>query len=156
MKECYKCKELKHTGEFYEKGNICKICKHQYNKEYREANRELANAAARDWYKRNKVRERERKQKGNYKDKEWVKGVSLKSNHGISLDEYKVMLANQGGLCAICRGTPRGKTYFCVDHCHSTGKIRGLLCFNCNTMLGQVADSIEILEAAIFYLTKSA
>lgn len=42
-----------------------------------------------------------------------------------------------------------------VDHCHETNKIRGLLCGKCNTLLGNAADSIEILEASIEYLQKS-
>jgi len=62
------------------------------------------------------------------------------------------MLEEQGGLCAICRAAPAAH----VDHDHATGKVRGLLCFNCNGGLGQFKDRIQVLEAAIGYLREHA
>lgn len=61
------------------------------------------------------------------------------------------MLTSQGGTCAICHGTATvGR--LAVDHCHLTGKVRGLLCTNCNTALGKLKDSKELLLNAINYL----
>lgn len=76
--------------------------------------------------------------------------------YGISLKDYDKMLEKQGGKCKICgTKTPRGYGRFHVDHCHTTNKIRGLLCHYCNTLLGNCKDDIKILASAIQYLTDS-
>jgi hypothetical protein len=54
----------------------------------------------------------------------------------------------QGGLCKICGKEKR----LVVDHCHETGQVRGMLCFSCNTGIGQLGDSVDMLKAAIAYL----
>lgn len=81
-------------------------------------------------------------------------GVVLKNKYGITFEVYKLMLEDQGNACAICRKTTpgMGKRYFSVDHCHKTGRIRGLLCQKCNAGLGMYSDQIEFLEKAILYL----
>ena len=75
--------------------------------------------------------------------------------YGITVDDYNKMLKDQDGVCAIC-GTDnpqrKGTVNFAIDHCHETGKIRGLLCSICNRLLGDAEDDIEILELAIKYL----
>lgn len=82
----------------------------------------------------------------------------LKREYGITLDDYNKMLQEQNGLCAICgeRETIKNKngtlSELCVDHDHITGKIRGLLCRECNGALGKFNDNIEILKSAIKYL----
>ncbi len=75
---------------------------------------------------------------------------------GLSFEDYKQMFAAQGGACAIC-GTQepggRGKTRtLAVDHCHTTGKVRALLCHRCNGALGMVGDQVPVLERMIDYL----
>lgn len=78
----------------------------------------------------------------------------LKTKYGITPEQYDEMLKAQDGCCAICRSpTPgiRGQS-FCVDHDHTTGRIRGLLCGKCNRALGFFGDSINILTEAIQYL----
>ena len=70
---------------------------------------------------------------------------------GVTLKEYDRMLAKQGGVCAIC-GEPPAKIRLAVDHCHTTGKVRGLLCLRCNMGLGYFTDDPAKLEAAIEYL----
>jgi len=79
--------------------------------------------------------------------------VHLKADYGISLEDYHAMLARQGGACAICRRkfdqTP------CVDHCHSSGKVRGLLCRKCNIGLGFCKDDLKLMRAATAYLESS-
>lgn len=86
----------------------------------------------------------------NYRNKQ--KGWNL-GRYGITVSEYDQMLKEQNNLCKICKQdfikTPH------VDHCHETKKIRGLLCSNCNTMLGLAKDSPQILERAIRYLELS-
>ena len=77
----------------------------------------------------------------------------LKKAYGISYQEYLVMLGDQNGCCAICATDDTGKRKaFAVDHCHKSGKIRGLLCGLCNTAIGSLKDDIEIMERAINYV----
>ena len=80
----------------------------------------------------------------------------LWESYKITLSEYQKMHDAQGGVCLICGNeqTGRGKknNQLAVDHNHKTGKIRGLLCTNCNTGIGNLRDSIEMLQKAIKYL----
>lgn len=77
----------------------------------------------------------------------------LKTRYGISPEEYLLMEQAQGGLCKICRKPPSGRwKRLHVDHDHATGKVRGLLCFRCNTMLGSATDDPSVLIAAVEYL----
>jgi hypothetical protein len=71
--------------------------------------------------------------------------------HGMSLEEYERLLALQGGVCAICQKAPR-RGLLCVDHCHRTGMIRGLLCAKCNSGLGFYDDDPNRTQAATHYL----
>lgn len=80
----------------------------------------------------------------------------FKRKYGIGIDERDAMLTEQNGKCKICNedfyaeaGTPH------IDHCHSTGKIRGLLCKACNTGIGQMKDRIDLLTNAIKYLQEN-
>jgi len=91
------------------------------------------------------------------------KNSDLLSQYGITLKQYEAIEKNQNHCCAICESKdskiPRKhrKTkidVFCVDHDHDTGEIRGLLCFNCNTGLGQFKDSADVLGNALCYLRK--
>jgi Recombination endonuclease VII len=81
-------------------------------------------------------------------------GGHLQRRYGISREEYAALLARQGGVCAIC-GKPAEKT-LCVDHCHSTGKIRGLLCRKCNFGLGCYAEDQAAMIATLAYLGHGA
>ena len=78
---------------------------------------------------------------------------NLKRNFGITVEDYYSLLDAQGGVCAIC-GTDKCSTgrRFAVDHNHSTGVIRGLLCQACNTGIGKLGEDIQLLHRAITYL----
>ena len=78
----------------------------------------------------------------------------LKARYGMSQSDYDAMLAAQGGKCAICgTTTPGGRfTPFQIDHCHDSGKVRGLLCTNCNRALGYFGDDPDRIMAAARYL----
>lgn len=77
--------------------------------------------------------------------------LRLKNLYGLTIQDYETMLDNQDRKCAICH-VGFGTRQFDIDHNHTTGKVRGLLCNNCNQMLGQAKDSILVLERAIQYL----
>ena len=74
--------------------------------------------------------------------------------YGLSPQDYDAMLAEQGGVCAICKTRP-DKPLF-VDHSHATGKVRGLLCRLCNFRLGFMRDDPRLTAAATEYLLKAA
>jgi hypothetical protein len=87
-----------------------------------------------------------------------VKAARLKQ-YGLTIEEYRDQLAAQGGVCAICRqpetvvDSRSGKVReLVVDHCHVTGRPRGLLCNKCNTGLARFEDDLDRLRAAIDYL----
>lgn len=80
--------------------------------------------------------------------------------YGVSLEQYNEMLNSQKGVCAICHNpeTVLGKDKkiknLSIDHCHSTGNVRGLLCNSCNNLIGRCDDNVSILQNAISYLNK--
>ncbi len=130
MVQCSGCKEWKHQGDFYFRKDIgrfrhdCKECVKTKASVYRD----------------------------NYKKE--IRAARLVSKYGITQEDYDSMLLDQEGMCAIC-GTknPQGRhNIFVVDHDHTTGDVRGLLCHNCNTGLGKLGDTISGLERAIRYL----
>jgi hypothetical protein len=78
----------------------------------------------------------------------------LKRTYGITQQEYDGMMLDQAGKCDICKcDLKEGRTTH-VDHDHNTGKIRGLLCRNCNFAIGLLNDSLDSLKNAIAYLIK--
>lgn len=79
----------------------------------------------------------------------------LRLRFNLTIDKYNDMLNSQKKCCAICKKKNMVKN-FSVDHNHKTGKIRGLLCRECNSGLGFMKDSIKILSNAIDYLKKNA
>ena len=95
------------------------------------------------------------------KEKERKLGYArrLKKRYGITLEDFEDMKQNQGGKCSICflelvSSLGRGKNGVHVDHCHKTGVIRGILCENCNRMLGMSGDNAWVLRRAADYLLR--
>lgn len=81
----------------------------------------------------------------------------LRRMYGVEAEDVEAMMAAQKNACAICRGQFAETRWerACVDHCHKTGAIRGLLCFWCNTGLGKFKDDSAALRAAADYLDKA-
>ncbi len=136
MKTCTVCTVAKPLDEFYAnsrskdgKAYRCKQCDKEAGDAYKERNREHVRTLRRN--------------------------VNYKHRYGITLEDYDNMLKEQGGCCAICGSSDskcHGRMNFAVDHCHETGKVRGLLCNDCNRALGLFQDSSEILDKAVKYL----
>lgn len=101
-----------------------------------EANIEECRAAAKDRYNRDPKR---------------VRAWFLKTIYGLTYKEYTDKIVVQLGLCAICQ-QPMEKV--CVDHDHEPGEVRGLLCTQCNVMLGMSKDNTDTLARAIAYLNR--
>lgn len=131
-KICMTCGKEKPTTEFYVRNKVSMV-RHSSCKECDKA----------------------RVKKRHQNNPERTRNNDLKRNYGITLAEHRQMFENQGGLCAICKKEGDGKwKKLCVDHDHKTGKVRQLLCRNCNMVLGQVDDNIQNLQNMIEYLNK--
>ena len=142
----------------------------EYLREYRKNNpekwdktpeqNEMRNAARRKKYAEDKeYRNKQREKAKEYgKRNPHIKFAQRLKQYGITPDDYIQMLGNQNGECAICGSPDSGcikKERLHVDHCHTTGKVRGLLCTNCNQAIGKFKDSPELLRLAAMYIEKS-
>jgi predicted nucleic acid-binding Zn-ribbon protein len=179
-KRCTKCGEMKHISEYsLSQGrhrSRCKSCESESFRKWREANHEKVKEALSKWKKENveKVRKHRndsqkrcrkhaseyhykwRKRKGQTETRKQMNRRFIRE-YGITLEQYEEILTIQGGKCAICGRSEPGKSeskqaFFCVDHCHETGKVRGVICRRCNIGIGHLMDSVDLLSKAIFYL----
>lgn len=120
----------------------------QYNANRREKyaacakTREKAKSAAKAWAENNP---------------DGKKAQRLAAAYGISLSDFKEMMATQNNACAICGYSDMSdpKMFPVVDHCHTTGKIRGILCASCNHGLGKFKDDVTRLMLAAAYLSRN-
>ena len=144
QKTCTCCKKTKPVSEFYRKGIYQKTKKPRYRSHCKSC---CSLKAATKWTDNHEFRE-SRKNVG-YK-------YSLRKNYGITEADYMEMYLKQDGVCAICKKSSKLKSSrLAVDHCHKTGKVRGLLCGQCNAGMGFLQDDIELLCRAIEYLKES-
>lgn len=163
MKQCRECKDFKALGKFHKRIQakdglkpICKDCHRISNREWRKDNKEAVNKDAQQRRLANleKCREKERIYRTDNYDK--IRDRFLKYNYNIDITQYNNIFESQRGCCSICNAHQSTfKKALAVDHCHKTGKVRGLLCAKCNKGIGHFSDSIEIFENAIIYLKKS-
>lgn len=157
MKVCTKCAQPL-TPEVIAKGgkdpktgegrtrNVCKSCWNSYVRAHKARNREKDRAQQRAWKLANA---------------DSFRCSHLRSLYGLSLAEYQRLETEQEGKCACCRqpeiGTYRSngvikQKRLAVDHCHDTGRIRGLLCANCNTALGLIQEDPARARSLADYL----
>lgn len=104
------------------------------------------------WYEKNRkhVLEQHRVKGKTIKEKRRRRNYNLKKLYGITLGEYEEKLLEQNYKCVICAS----KEHLHVDHCHSTGVVRGLLCNNCNRSIGMLKEDSLVLRKAADYLDK--
>lgn len=158
MKVCKKCLENKSIDNYYVNTNdrgykfpssICKQCTCLKHRQKRSAMSEEQRQSIRD-----------RKKSYNVKNRDKSKNRELKRNFNISYDIFLTMKVSQNNLCAICKKQESALSNdgyikeLAVDHCHKTGKIRGLLCSACNIGIGKFKECVDNLEQAITYLKK--
>ena len=127
------------------KSHRCILCERMRNKATNLAQPERASGYSRMWRTGNPHKRLE---------------YELKSVYGITVEHYESMRKSQGNLCAICGKAETKKILgkvvrLAIDHCHTTGKVRGLLCQNCNHGIGMLKDDVSLMQRAISYLEVS-
>jgi hypothetical protein len=156
MSNCRVCHSILEVGNnWYTKGEvssnyICNDCR----KIYYQRNKEKLLRQNKEWRERNREKLVEMRLAYREKNREKIRGENLKRRYGISSVDFDAMLLRQDGKCAICgTSSPGGRNNsFHVDHDHTTGIVRGLLCHHCNTAIGKFNDDPVILAKAILYL----
>lgn len=86
-------------------------------------------------------------------DKRRRADANRKSRYGLSQKVFDELLAKQGGKCAICSANITWPKRLHVDHCHKTGRVRGLLCTRCNRGIGMLGDDPSLLKIAVIYVS---
>lgn len=133
----------------------------KYNKEYFARPEVVERAKVRNSQYRGRRQEYKKSEAGKmaekqYKNKEATKEKiewnRIKNRYGITKQEFIEITISQNNTCAICYRKQEPRLH--IDHCHSTGKVRGLLCANCNMALGLLKDNTVTLNNAINYLNK--
>lgn len=155
MKFCPKCKHSKNL-EFFSrdlstsdgKRSHCKECCSSSYKNYRINNKEKRAIEGKEWRKNNPDAVINHNFKNNLK------------KFGLTVEIYNNMLKAQNHVCAICEKPEMTKRnnkikQLSVDHCHATGKVRGLLCTKCNTGIGLLREDPIIIQKAKDYLTET-
>ena len=150
MKLCSKCGN---AGKFYKdatkKDGLHSICADCHKKncdrllEQNPSVRNARNAKSKAWRQANPEQSRAS-----------ITNATLRLKYGITLSDYEFMLASQEGGCKVCGLAPT-KHRLHVDHCHATGKVRGLLCQPCNVSIGKMRESPELLRALATYIEEN-
>lgn len=153
QKKCFKCKKTKSLMEFHKNGYQRKKEKHKGTSGLRNDCKECSTAIHRVYFNENTDEINARRRAAYHEDKTKAIAWNLKRYYGITLEFYNQMMRNQNNKCAVCEiSQGDSDRRFSVDHCHTTGRIRGLLCTNCNRGLGLLKDDPKLIESAIRYL----
>lgn len=173
MKICTKCIILKLLTEFplasrmrLGRGSWCRTCINEYKRQDYKNNKARESAKNKLWRQNNLEYARKRQKNWRDKNPDYIKGKLLQkywpeSTWREALQKFNVLVVLQNNLCAICnkietasskKGCNKIIRDLCVDHCHVTKKVRGLLCDNCNVLIGRAKDSPSICESAALYL----
>jgi len=141
-KQCIKCKELKPLSSFYKlphtSDGVNTICKECQKTRIRQRHADGLTP-----YQKLSPKEK----------KELSRRNKLKQKYNMTVEDYDLLFQSQNGRCAICARPPFFDKLV-VDHCHETGKIRGLLCSLCNIGIGGMRDDLEIVLSAAGYLKR--
>lgn len=157
-----KARKLKHYHE--NKHRIDREKQKEYNRRYHQANPKPKKTAEQK-AERNRIRRERYATDAVYREKVKADRVEanrrnphrkragrLKSTYGLTTEAFDEMAGSQNHRCAICRQPKK----LVVDHCHATGRVRGLLCQQCNIAVGHMQDDPAIMRAAAHYLDSSS
>ena len=159
LKQCNTCFEFKPLDDFYKASSArdghrgdCKACNLAAKK--RRYNSADAVARAAQWRRDNP--ERFQAYQAEYRNrperKRAMRDLYYRRTFGITADDVDALIEKQGGVCAICGRTPTRLASWHVDHCHTTGVVRGILCIDCNQGIGKFHEDPQRLRAAADYL----
>lgn len=156
-KVCAKCHSLIALSDFHKNRSssdglqsCCKLCSSLYSKAYYAKNGDYIRS-------RTKLSNKKLRSRRKMEDPEYNTRRALRVKYSMSLEDYQAMLSSQAGGCAICGASVSGRKNqerLIVDHCHSSGRVRGLLCHRHNIGLGSFRDSPEELRMAADYLER--
>lgn len=165
MKTCSKCCIRKSLSDFvrdkYKKSNLtsqCKKCRALSSRIWKTRNPTKVKGTRHKWAAVNKEKLKDCNRKSYHKYKLKRQDRDRFRRFGISKEIFFAMLKNQNNNCAICGNPERGLNKYgeirslCTDHDHHTGKVRGLLCLLCNSAIGKLKDSPELLRKAALYI----
>lgn len=178
MKTCKKCKVEKEISEFYfyksknYRDGFCKVCRSENNRNWRRNTYTLNETYIREnllkegnnlCFVCEKVKPLSAFRKSNHVKTGYLntcktclaisnKNTKLKAAYGISLEDYDKLFATQNYKCAVCKQLLTTQDKPSVDHCHITGRVRGILCNNCNRGIGLLKDDPQVLISAARYL----
>jgi len=157
-KKCPRCNKTKSFSEFYRgrsKNGLkawCKLCENELGRKNSAVRRKEHPEIVREYHDRDWKKNGQRRLEANKGRKMW-----LKIRYGMEPSEYFDLLEKQEGKCAICKiDQDEQSKAMSVDHDHATGKIRGLLCSNCNIGIGNFQDKDELLFSAYEYLKRAS
>lgn len=170
LKRCYKCREAFPLSGFHKNrnnkdghGTACKKCAIEASAKWQKDFRENANARSAEWKKRH-VEQVKKASRKHYLEKVKTLPPEIRAantrrwhlgKYGLTNENYEGILKSQGGGCAICGSSEAGRgKRLPVDHCHRTGKTRGILCLHCNTSLHRLETHSDWTEKALAYLRK--
>lgn len=172
-KQCIYCKQVKPASDFHSHNYTtrtgknsrrlmsgCKECKGRYTRIWRAENKEHVQEVNRDWRTRNKLQVVERNKAYNEFHKERIQASQRKHHlhieYGLTIAEYDAMVAQQAGKCLVCgvvpKPTKRSSKGLHVDHCHKSGKVRGLLCHQCNCAIGLLKEDTGRIRRLLEYI----
>lgn len=146
IKKCTRCNIQKTRDQFFRTGisrsgkikirGDCKACASKHTSAWRTKNRSEYNAYM---------------SKYRIQNPDKIRATEIKKLYGLLPEELLKMAKDQNNKCKICYRSPTGKRPLAIDHCHKTGKVRGLLCYRCNTQIS-ILENPERLEKSIEYL----
>lgn len=155
-KHCARCKKTKPIKQFKLRGasakgyrSYCLVCESEYRKQY-QSTKKFSDKQKKKYHSESAAARKKRQER--------YRSNALQKKFGITVEEYETLLKQQNYVCAFCGKPEKAKSKIgkirrlCVDHCHKTGRVRGLLCYMCNHTIARLGDDIESAEKLLRYM----
>ena len=146
MKRCTICKEMKPLDFFHKSG-----FRPSGNQKFRPNCRTCSSKKTAQWRKKKRAHYNAYMRKYRIQNPDSFRAMEIKKHYGLTPEDLMRMTTEQNNKCKICNRLPTGKRPLAIDHCHTTGRVRGLLCYRCNTAIAFV-ESPGLLAIALKYL----